>query len=602
MAQLKDTVISGSLRVTDTIYTNILGNTLNIKGKLIVNPSYDTASNSFNEGIRINQASNGWAAINFGSAADSTTSIVDGAWFIGRRGTAGGKTGAIGDFTIEEQSSDGSGLTIHKDSGGATLYVNKTSGFGLKILNAGAIPNNTWLAGLEVVSASMAAGSNLSLAVGQAASAKNRAYIGFHYAGNESNSNYLTLGLYNTTDIIKIYGSKITEITDTLILSKDTDAAGNADNKPPLIIGTATSARHLEFDNNEIMCKSNATSTAELHFNADGGSVKINANLAAANIINSTSKTTGALVVNGGVGAAGNIYATTFNGLTLTAATTGFTIAGGTTSKTLTVNNTYTLGAACAYGVDDATANGALSTGTGLTTERSVYYGLCVINNASQTRATSIYAPTGAGTAGHVLAAVGSTSAPTWNGGLVLTGTAAASWKASFEGTTEASATAGTEAVRMKGGLRVDKVIRANKVYNAIWNDYAEYREAEISTPGACMVENDNGCLTIADARLVPGACIISDTYGFCQGETEKANVPIAVTGRVLAYTYWPREMYHAGMAVCSAPNGTIDIMTREEIRDYPDAIIGIVSEIPDYEYWGSGNIKIDNRIWIKVK
>lgn len=49
---------------------------------------------------------------------------------------------------------------------------------------------------------------------------------------------------------------------------------------------------------------------------------------------------------------AGMLHATTFNGLTLTAATTGFTIKGGTTSKTLTVNESYTLGAASAKAVD----------------------------------------------------------------------------------------------------------------------------------------------------------------------------------------------------------------------------------------------------------
>jgi len=55
-------------------------------------------------------------------------------------------------------------------------------------------------------------------------------------------------------------------------------------------------------------------------------------------------------------------------------------------------------------------------------------------------------------------------------------------------------------------------------------------------------------------------------------------------------------------MAVCSAPNGTVDIMSRDEIITYPDCIIGYVSEIPDYEEWGSGNIKVDGRIWIKIK
>ena len=85
-------------------------------------------------------------------------------------------------------------------------------------------------------------------------------------------------------------------------------------------------------------------------------------------------------------------------------------------------------------------------------------------------------------------------------------------------------------------------------------------------------------------------------------GVTETATTPIAVAGRVLVYPYQLRTNYHAGMAVCSAPNGTVDIMTRDEIRDYPDCIIGIVSEIPDYETWGSNNVKVDGRIWIKIK
>ncbi len=42
--------------------------------------------------------------------------------------------------------------------------------------------------------------------------------------------------------------------------------------------------------------------------------------------------------------------------------------------------------------------------------------------------------------------------------------------------------------------------------------------------------------------------------------------------------------------------------MHREEIRNWPDAIVGTVSEIPKYETWGSDNIKVDGRIWIKVK
>ena len=145
-------------------------------------------------------------------------------------------------------------------------------------------------------------------------------------------------------------------------------------------------------------------------------------------------------------------------------------------------------------------------------------------------------------------------------------------------------------------------VIRGQKVYGAVFNDYAEYRPTIDLDPGYAVIDNDDGTLKCTTERLQPGAQIISDTYGFAIGETEMAKTPLAVSGRVLVYTYQPRENYHAGMAVCSAPNGTVDIMTREEIKNYPDCIIGIVSEIPSYKEWGTNKVKVNGRIWIKVK
>jgi len=63
--------------------------------------------------------------------------------------------------------------------------------------------------------------------------------------------------------------------------------------------------------------------------------------------------------------------------------------------------------------------------------------------------------------------------------------------------------------------LTVTGNVTANKVYNAVWNDYAEYRECEKLAPGTCVKENNNGCLTQSNARLIPGASIITDTFGY---------------------------------------------------------------------------------------
>ena len=59
----------------------------------------------------------------------------------------------------------------------------------------------------------------------------------------------------------------------------------------------------------------------------------------------------------------------TYNGLTLTSASTGFTISGGTTSRTLTVNKTLTLGDAAARAVADTSIT---QTGTALVSEKNI--------------------------------------------------------------------------------------------------------------------------------------------------------------------------------------------------------------------------------------
>ena len=147
-----------------------------------------------------------------------------------------------------------------------------------------------------------------------------------------------------------------------------------------------------------------------------------------------------------------------------------------------------------------------------------------------------------------------------------------------------------------------------SRVYGAVWNDYAEYRNVALQEAGYCVKETIYGQMVKTTQRLEAGCKITSDTYGTCMGETEYAKTPVAVAGRVLAYPYRNRNEYELGAAVCSAPNGMVDIMTREEIIQYPERIVGTVSEIPNYEIWNSGSkekttpIKVNGRIWIYVK
>lgn len=165
-----------------------------------------------------------------------------------------------------------------------------------------------------------------------------------------------------------------------------------------------------------------------------------------------------------------------------------------------------------------------------------------------------------------------------------------------------------TQSGESSSRLRCGGDFQAAKVYGAVWNDYAEYRKAEIIEGGRCVYETEEGTMKVTHSRLQAGCRLTSDTFGTCMGETAEAKTPIAVAGRVLAYPYTDRKNFHLGDAVCSAPDGTVDIMTREEICKWPERIIGTVSEIPDYETWNAGSneesvsVPVKGRIWIYVR
>lgn len=147
------------------------------------------------------------------------------------------------------------------------------------------------------------------------------------------------------------------------------------------------------------------------------------------------------------------------------------------------------------------------------------------------------------------------------------------------------------------------QIASSGVLYGACWNDYAEYREGNTTEAGRCVVETGNDSLAMSTTRMMPGASIVSDTFGFAIGETDDSKTPIAVSGRVLAYPYENREEFKKaiGRPVCSGPDGTVSIMSDEEYAAKGYCAIGIISAVPDYETWGTGNVPVNGRVWIKV-
>ena len=192
-------------------------------GTLCINP---TTAASFNEGIRINQANNGWAEVVIGGSSGSTSGNASTAWLVGRRGTncGSGKFGAAGDFTIEDNDSTGTGWTLHQGNGGMSLYTNKakdTASLTIKNVNALEAGKTHWI--INALTSAMVATSKNVILLGRANSTKNSGYLGFYYAASGDNTNYLTLGFYGADDLVKLFP------TGQLSITKDIDSTSTTD-------------------------------------------------------------------------------------------------------------------------------------------------------------------------------------------------------------------------------------------------------------------------------------------------------------------------------------------------------------------------------------
>ena len=136
-------------------------------------------------------------------------------------------------------------------------------------------------------------------------------------------------------------------------------------------------------------------------------------------------------------------------------------------------------------------------------------------------------------------------------------------------------------------------------LHGAAWNDYAENREYsdEVTLDDLCgrvVCEDGHGKLRLSRERLQPCPYVVSDTFGVTIGE---GNIPVAVAGRVLVYIDDEVEL---GDCVAAGFNGKAVKMTRQEIINYPDRILGTVIEIPDYDKFNDKSV--NGRVWIRVK
>lgn len=422
-------------------------------------------------------------------------------------------------------------------------------------------------------------------------------------------------------------------VTGTLTLSRSADASGTADNKPALLVGAASTGQHLELDGNEILSKSNGTTPAALNLNTDGGLVSVGSG---------GIKSTGAVTapsfagnLNGNASTASALSAArtlkigntgkNFNGsagLTWTLAEIG-AAASGHTHNNATASANGLMSASDKKKLDGVAAGAQKNTVTGVKGNAESAYRTGNINltpanlGAAAASHAHSYVPLTGGTMTGPLkssyitgthlkgnqgnALVASTAAkssyvaflryPSTNGIFTLCGyqtgfnmyyTANTTVAAGTNGVTKSAVLLNESGnTSLPGALTVAGTIKGSKVYNAVYNDLAEWflkkDPAEKFAPGDVVCWDGTGvtrCTKDADFSAVG---VYSDSYGQILGGEELEDMedniihylPIGLAGRVRVKV--SGTVHYGDALVSSSIPGT----ARADNSAHPNAIIG---------------------------
>ena len=179
---------------TGNLFISTNGVSINLRGG---NNNNDMAVFTSNGGVQLNHA--GAARFSVGLNANTSNVNLD----VNGVVTATGGT-LTGDLTISS-----SGLA---NSANITLTNNASSTF-----------NHS----LEAFAPNLTAGEHNILVFGKAGNTKNSGYIGYNWAGDASNSNYVTIGHWGNDDIFRVYADSSVKVGSNTIWHAGNDGSGS---------------------------------------------------------------------------------------------------------------------------------------------------------------------------------------------------------------------------------------------------------------------------------------------------------------------------------------------------------------------------------------
>jgi hypothetical protein len=150
--------------------------------------------------------------------------------------------------------------------------------------------------------------------------------------------------------------------------------------------------------------------------------------------------------------------------------------------------------------------------------------------------------------------------------------------------------------------LNMDGYLHATRVYNAVWNDIADFIEVPQTTIieyGKVFVMDEEGNYGASRNYCPAGIMgIASDTYGFGVGQKQDMKqIPIAIGGFVLAHI---DKQYAPGTPLTATEDGKLTEIKITDKRDYPERIVATYWKPEPNAHWNG--VLVNGRHWVKVK
>ncbi len=156
-------------------------------------------------------------------------------------------------------------------------------------------------------------------------------------------------------------------------------------------------------------------------------------------------------------------------------------------------------------------------------------------------------------------------------------------------------------ATNINGAGRGGQIAGFSRVYNAVWNDYADYISVDPSTPrepGRVIVYDGRYHVAATEYAQMGALGIVSDTFSFVAGtKVGETQLPLAVSGFVLAYV---DKVYPPGTPLTCAPDAGLTEMALETKMKFPERLLATFYREEINATWFG--LEVKGRHWVQVR